>query len=29
MTKKDEVIRLLEACTEEERLEIFQYLNQW
>ena len=28
MTKKDEVIQLLEACTEEERLEIFQYLRK-
>lgn len=28
MTKKDEVMRLLEACTEEERLEIFQYLRK-
>ena len=28
MTKKDEVIQLLDACTEEERLEIFQYLRK-
>src|SRR2546426_2661850 len=28
MTKKDEVIRLLDVCTEEERLEIFQYLRK-
>ncbi len=27
-TKKDEVIRLLEVCTEEERLEVFQYLRK-
>ena len=28
MTKKDEVIQLLDACTEEERLEVFQYLRK-
>lgn len=28
MTKKDEVIKLLQACTEQERLEIFQYLRK-
>ena len=28
MTKKDEVIRLLESCTERERLEVFQYLRK-
>lgn len=28
MTKKEEVIRLLEACTDEERLHIFQYLRK-
>jgi hypothetical protein len=28
MTKKDEVIQLLDACTKEERLEIFQYLRK-
>ncbi|HKO45777.1 MAG TPA: hypothetical protein VJU84_21040 [Pyrinomonadaceae bacterium] len=28
MTKKDEVISLLETCTEQERLEIFQYLRR-
>ncbi|HAF14148.1 MAG TPA: hypothetical protein DCK93_20325 [Blastocatellia bacterium] len=28
MTKKDEVIQLLEACTEQERLEVFQYLRK-
>jgi len=28
MTKKDEVIQLLETCTEQERLEVFQYLRK-
>ena len=28
MTKKEEVLRLLETCTEEERLEVFQYLRK-
>ena len=28
MTKKDEIKRLLKACSEEERLEIFQYLRR-
>src|SRR5882672_10548578 len=28
MTKKEEVIRLLESCSEQERLEIFQYLRK-
>ena len=28
MTKKDEVIQLLEACTDEERLQVFQYLRK-
>jgi len=28
MTKKDEVIQLLEACNEQERLEVFQYLRK-
>lgn len=28
MTKKDEVLRLLEACSEQERLEVFQYLRR-
>jgi hypothetical protein len=28
MTKKDEVIQLLNTCTEQERLEIFQYLRK-
>jgi hypothetical protein len=27
-TKKDEVIQLLEACSEQERLEVFQYLRK-
>ncbi|MGH9928020.1 MAG: hypothetical protein ACREA9_02200 [Pyrinomonadaceae bacterium] len=28
MTKKDEVIQLLEVCTEQERLDVFQYLRK-
>lgn len=28
MTKKEEVIQLLDSCTEEERLEIFRYLRK-
>ena len=28
MTKKDEVIALLEACSEEERLDVFKYLRK-
>jgi hypothetical protein len=28
MTKKDEVIELLESCTEKERIEVFQYLRK-
>ncbi len=28
MTKKDEVIQLLDACNEQERLEVFQYLRK-
>jgi hypothetical protein len=28
MTKKDEVIKLLEVCSDEERIEIFQYLRK-